>query len=168
MEMLRISPLKLGRKVALLLFNRETRSVSAFIAPAGRTSRREARITPPSGGHHRPEGPHHLFKCSCSIASSSSRSSRIADYFGVTADFLLGRRPPEGLSHEEEELVRLYRALSAQGKRLLRSIGEHSPSAAWAGRKSMTETPRKFVFFRGVSLFLLTFQNGRRLPSDTR
>ena len=50
--------------------------------------------------------------------------SRIADYFGVTADFLLGRRPPEGLSHEEEELVRLYRALSAQGKRLLRSIGE--------------------------------------------
>lgn len=49
---------------------------------------------------------------------------RIADYFGVTADFLLGRRPPEGLSHEEEELVRLYRALSAQGKRLLRSIGE--------------------------------------------
>ena len=50
--------------------------------------------------------------------------NRIADYFGVTADFLLGRRPPEGLSHEEEELVRLYRALSAQGKRLLRSIGE--------------------------------------------
>ena len=50
--------------------------------------------------------------------------SRIADYFGVTADFLLGRRPPEGLSHEEEELVRLYRALSAQGKKLLRAIGE--------------------------------------------
>ena len=44
--------------------------------------------------------------------------SRIADYFGVTADFLLGRRPPEGLSHEEEELLRLYRALLAQGKRL--------------------------------------------------
>ena len=50
--------------------------------------------------------------------------SRVADFFGVTADFLLGRRPPEGLSHEEEELVRLYRALSSQGRKLLRSIGE--------------------------------------------
>ena len=50
--------------------------------------------------------------------------SRVADFFGVTADFLLGRRPPEGLSHEEEELVRLYRALSSQGRKLLRAIGE--------------------------------------------
>ena len=48
---------------------------------------------------------------------------KIADYFGVTVDFLLGHTPKDGLSHGEEEILRIYRSLSRHGQALLIAVG---------------------------------------------
>ena len=45
--------------------------------------------------------------------------TKLADYFHVSVDYLLGRDSPSGLSlsPEEEELVRCYRLLNNDGKK---------------------------------------------------
>lgn len=45
--------------------------------------------------------------------------TKIANYLGVTVDYLLGRDTPSGLSlsPDEEELVRCYRRLNNDGKK---------------------------------------------------
>ena len=88
--------------------------------------------------------------------------SRIADYFGVTADFLLGRRPPEGLSHEEEELVRLYGRFQPRGRGCCAQSGNCS-SGRRAGQKKHDRNaaevcllPRRFFIFAYFSKWAAT------------
>lgn len=62
----------------------------------------------------------------------------IADYFGVTTDFLLGRMEKQAESRSEDDLLRVFRSLSetqkeiyiAQGKAIMRiNMKEHAASA---------------------------------------
>lgn len=45
--------------------------------------------------------------------------TKLADYFHVSVDYLLGRQAPTGfsLSPQEEEMIRCYRQLNAEGKK---------------------------------------------------
>lgn len=53
---------------------------------------------------------------------NSDRLLQIADYFGVSTDYLLGRSvsDPE-LPDDEKELIQNYRKLSDEGKRIIRN-----------------------------------------------
>ena len=53
---------------------------------------------------------------------NSERLIAIADYFGVSTDYLLGRSgaDPE-LPDDEKELIQNYRKLSDEGKRIIRN-----------------------------------------------
>ena len=65
---------------------------------------------------------------------NSERLVSIADYFGVSTDYLLGRSgtDPE-LPEDEKELIQNYRKLSDEGKRIVRNqvkaaIPEEAPT----------------------------------------
>lgn len=53
---------------------------------------------------------------------NTERLIKIADYFGVSTDYLLGRSgaDPE-LPEDEKELIQNYRKLSDEGKRIIRN-----------------------------------------------
>lgn len=49
---------------------------------------------------------------------------RIADYFHVTTDFLLGHSQAAALSHEEELLLRIFRSLTKEQKEFYLEQGQ--------------------------------------------
>ena len=49
---------------------------------------------------------------------------RMADYFGVSIDTLLGRETESPASEDERTLLRLFRSMSEQGKTILLQVAE--------------------------------------------
>lgn len=62
---------------------------------------------------------------------NADRLNAIADYFGVTTDYLLGRSgsDPE-LPEDERELLQNYRKADERGKRAIRRIAEDEAAGA--------------------------------------
>lgn len=52
----------------------------------------------------------------------------VADYFGVSIDYLIGRTTPDALSPDETELILLYRLLNDDGKAMVREYIEYISS----------------------------------------
>ena len=65
--------------------------------------------------------------------SNSERLIAIADYFGVSTDYLLGRSgaDPE-LPADEKELLQNYRRADERGKRAIRRIAEDEAAGSGA------------------------------------
>ena len=49
---------------------------------------------------------------------------RLADYFGVTTDYLLDHRTNPAVSRSEDELLRVFRALTDEGQELYIELGK--------------------------------------------
>ena len=49
---------------------------------------------------------------------------RLADYFGVTADYLLDHRAGPAASHQEDEFLRILRSLDKDRRELFLQIGK--------------------------------------------
>ena len=57
-------------------------------------------------------------------AASIETAARLADYFGVSIDTLLGRSSGDYLAEDERQLLALFRSMNAEGKTFVMQLVE--------------------------------------------
>jgi len=62
----------------------------------------------------------------------------LAEYYGVSLDYLVVGKEPNGLSQEERELIAKYKGLSADNKRIVRTLIDTMLPALEVGEKAIS------------------------------